>query len=279
MSFHEAEVTKSLYNMYRQPTEKQPERVARVIDSNEIIARKLQELQQEKQIVVGVPDGSLPEADGFTPGLFAQEVEVVPEVDYVAEAKEEAERILEEARAEADAVRQEARIQAENVKETARNEGYQKGYEESTARGEQELAIKLAELEEKKEELFQNYEAKLADMEPQLLDAIIQVVEKVFHIQFADKKEILLYLLSNTINGIEGCRHFQIRVGRNSYEYVNAHKAEIEARIGSDMTLDVIAGSAIAEDKCMIETDTGVFDCSLDVEFENLIKALRSLVA
>ncbi len=273
MLFHEAEVTRSLSNLYKQSFGIREERGIRVIDSNEIIAKKL----QEQQLTSEFPQRGGTDPDGFSPGLFAEEVEVVPEIDYVAEAKAEAEEILAEAKAQAEAICQESRNQAEEVREAARNEGWQKGYEESTARAEQELALKLAELEETKQELNRDYEERLKNMEPQLLDAILQVVEKVFHIQFGDKKEILLYLLTNAINGIEGCKNFQIRVGQENYRFVNNHKEEIVERIGNDITIEVIADPVIAEDKCMIETDVGVFDCSLGVQLENLIKALRSL--
>ena len=270
MLFHEAEVTRSLSNLYKQSFVVREEKKTRVIDSNEMVARKLRELEKGYGTTRA-------DSDGFSPGIAAQEVEVAPEVDYVAEAKAEAEAILSEAKAQAEAIRQKGSDQAEEVREAARNEGWQKGYEESTARAEQELALKLAELEETKQELIRKYEAQMKDMEPQLLDAILQVVEKVFHIQFSDKKDILLYLLSNAINGIEGCRNFQIRVGQENYQFVNSHREEILERVGNDVTIEVIADSAIAGDKCMIETDVGIFDCSLGVQLENLIKALRSL--
>lgn len=261
-------------NLYKRPFVVGEEYPARVINSNELIERRLRELQSQQSVA----PSQQPE-DGFTPGLDAPEVEAIPEIDYVAEAQAEAERLLEEAKEQAAAIRQEAESDIEHIKQQAQEEGFQKGYEEGSTQAEQELAVKRRELEEKKQELLENYEKQLAEMEPQLLEVILQVVEKVFHIQFADKKEILLYLLSNAINGIEGCKHFQIRVGHENYQFVSDHKDEIKARISDDISIEVLSDTVLEEDKCMIETDVGVFDCSLGVQLENLIKTLRSLCA
>jgi len=43
------------------------------------------------------------------------------------------------------------------------------------------------------------------------------------------------------------------------------------------MTLEIVGDSSMGENACVIETDTGIFDCSLGVQLENLIKDLRSL--
>ena len=100
----------------------------------------------------------------------------------------------------------------------------------------------------------------MQELEPKLLDVILDVVEKVFHIQFNDKRDILLHLISGTIAEIEGCKNFRIRVGKDSQ-------------------IEVISDTSLEGNQCVIETETGVFDCSLGVQLENLIKDLRSLSA
>ena len=263
---------RSLSNLYKRPYVMEEEKRTRVINSNELVEKKLQELFKRQS--AQTPEGT---EEGFVPGIEAPEVPIEPERDYVAEAKEEAEQILTEARAQAAQVQSEAEQAAETLKQQAKEEGYQTGYQQGSETAAQELAVKTKELEDKKREVVANYEEQLAAIEPQLLDVILQVVEKVFHIQFADKKEILLYLLSNAINGIEGCKNFQIRVGQDNYRFVKEHQEGIKARIGNDISIEVLEDVMLEDDKCMIETDAGVFDCSLGVQLENLIKTLRSL--
>ncbi len=250
-------------NLYKQYFVARQSEKTRVIDSNEVVEKRLAELKKREAAAAAG-------AGGFVEGLVAPVVEVEPddepEIDYVEEAKAKAEGILSEAKGRSEAMIEEAQGQAQQIRDTAREEGYQSGYNEGRQRASKELEEKKAELEQERLRQQKQYDEQLADMEPQLLDVIIRVVEKVFHIQFDDKKDILLYLIGNAISGIEGCRSFQIRVGADNYQFMNAHKAEIVDRIGEDVSIEVIADNLIAEDKCMLETDVGVFDCSLSVQ-------------
>lgn len=259
-------------NLYKRPYVAEEEKNTRVINSNELIEKRLRELKRQQSA-----QASEDAEEGFVEGIPAPEVEPEPQIDYVAEAQAEAERILKEANEQAEALRASAQQEAERLKQQAGEEGYQEGYHQGSAKAAKELEIKTKELEDKRREVIANYEEQLTAIEPQLLDVILQVVEKVFHVQFSDKKDILLYLLTNAINGIEGCKQFQIRVGQANYQFVKEHQEDIKARIGDDVSVEVIADALIADDKCMIETDAGVFDCSLGVQLENLIKTLRSL--
>ena len=55
------------------------------------------------------------------------------------------------------------------------------------------------------------------------------------------------------------------------------HKEDILERVGHGIELEFIGDSAMNGNDCMIETDSGVFDCGLDTQLENLIKDIRSL--
>ena len=43
------------------------------------------------------------------------------------------------------------------------------------------------------------------------------------------------------------------------------------------MSLEIVSDGGLTGNQCIIETDTGIFDCSMDVQLKNLIKDLRSL--
>ena len=43
------------------------------------------------------------------------------------------------------------------------------------------------------------------------------------------------------------------------------------------MHVEIMADAALQERQCMIETDSGVFDCGIDIQLENMIKSLKSL--
>lgn len=271
----EAEVTRSLSNLYKPWFVHTEVSKARVINSDAIMA----ECMEKK--AVRIPETAPKMEEGFTEGLFADDksnvIKVEPEIDYVALAKEEAESILQEARATADRMVGQAQEEADAICEAARN----KGYESGKAALEQELEELRGQLEntyqEKRRDLDAEYVEKRAGMEKELIDVILTVFNKVFHIQFDNKKDILMYLIDDAIMNIEGEKRFRVKVAAGNVLFLENHKEEILDRVGHDVELEILADSTMDGNECIIETDSGVFDCSLGTQLENLIKDIRSL--
>lgn len=263
-------------NLYKQYNTLEPERKVRMIDYNPLVEQKLAELAKQQA-------GGQTDEDGFRGlgDIAAQRIEEEDPAEVLQKAKEEAEAILSGAREEADALVADANAQSGDILQTAKEDGRKQGYDEGLAQAKEELETeygrKKEELDQLERKLRGDYDQKLQDLEPKLLDVILTVVEKVFHIQFGDKREILLYLVDNALAGIEGCRSFRIRIGSEQKDFLEMHKDEILDRIGHDMSLEIVSDQSLSDGQCMIETDTGIFDCSLGVQLENLIKDLRSL--
>ena len=211
-----------------------------------------------------------------------QEPVKTPE-EVLQEAKDEADKILKDARKRSDDMLNEAYRQSEEIKITAREEGHEEGYREGSEEArrelEEEYGKKQAELEEHKLSLQADYNREMKELEPMLLNTIITVVEKVFHIQFSDKKDILLYLVENAVMNIEGCKSFRIRVGEEQRVFLERRKEEILEQVGHDITLEFLSDSSFQEDQCVIETDTGIFDCGTGVQLENLVRDIKALIS
>ena len=259
-------------NLYKQYfVHNEPDKT-RVINSNDIVEKRLEKMAELKRMEQKTTDGN-----GFSAGIVGPDTDYVEEIDHTAEAKKEAEKILAEAHAQAETILNQADQEAENIRENAKNTGYQEGRQCL----ESELAAQREQLQNeyqrKQETLQDEFREKQKNMEKDLVDVILEVFNKVFHIQFDDKTEILLSLVSDAIMGIEGSKDFRIRVAEVNFEFMENHRHELEERVGEDISLEMIADPMLEENQCMIETDSGIFNCSLGVQLENLIKDLKSL--
>ena len=47
--------------------------------------------------------------------------------------------------------------------------------------------------------------------------------------------------------------------------------------MSKEIQMDIVEDVTMKKNECIIETDTGVFNCSLDIELNNLIKDLKLL--
>lgn len=268
-------------NLYKQRYIQNEDKAVRVINSNQMVADKIGQMAKQMR----------QQSDGdtaFQAGMDLQQFEEIqpePEVDYIAEAKaqaqEEAKKILEQAqenaKAQAEAILKEAEEQKAVVLENAKAEGEKRGYEEGQAKAEAQLIQEQKKLDDKRQQMEKDYQKRLEEMEPELVNVIADVFGKVFHVQFADKTELLLALVADAIMNVEGSKDFRIRVSNANFEFMDTHKSEIEQRVGNDVSLEIVADSLLEENQCTIEADSGVFDCSLGVQLENLIKDLKSL--
>ena len=114
-------------------------------------------------------------------------------------------------------------------------------------------------------------------MEKELVDVILKVFNKVFHIQFENKKQILMHLINNAILNIEGDKDFRIKVADSNVLFLENHRNDILERVGHGIELEFISDSTMKGNECLIETESGIFDCSLETQLENLIKDIKSL--
>ncbi len=296
MLFPEAEVTRSLSNLYKAHVNTNKGDVyTRVIDYNELLEQKLSALSferqaqlrrqqlEERQKQAAENGGEMHDQEQssaeFSEGLMGLQLETVPEmeIDYVERAKEQAEQIMSKATADAETILKKAVQEAENLKERARKEAEDQGYAKGMERVQALEAQMRAQLDQMREEQEQAYADRLYTMEPELMDAVIEVFDQVLHTDFADHREILLYLIRRTVRHIKNSREYRIFVSSLDYADVASRKEEIMEKIGGEVTLDIIMDESMQSGQCTIDTDEGLFECGLNVQLSNLIKDLKAL--
>lgn len=273
---------RSLSNLYKQRYVFSDSFSKRVINSNDKVAERLEELRRQEQMEAQIPNpqGAV---DGFMVGLQAEEIDAVPKESVISPeeirkmAQEEADDLLADARKQADALLADADMQADAIRKEAKNAGFEQGHQEGTAKAEEELTRLRSQIEEEQRQLEADYRQKVQELEPYLVEIVSDVFEKVFHVHFDDKKEVLVYLIEKVILNAEGTKEFQVRVSRADYEFVEGQKDAISAQVGASITVEIVADASLQEHQCMIETDSGVFECGVDVQLENLLGTLKSL--
>lgn len=278
---------RSLSNLYKaKVNQNKGDFYTRVIDYNELLEQKLTALsfEQEKKMRKQQAEAAGSDAEAgaeaqFSEGLFAQQLEVPPEmeIDYVEHAKEEADQIVREATAQAEEILKKAVQEAENLKDAARQEAERQGYAEGMERVNAEAEQVHQELDAQRRQQEQEYAERLTRMEPELMEVVIQVFDKVLRTDLAGRKQILLHLIQSTVQNIKNSREFRIRVSAEDYANVSAHREEILQKIGGEIVLDVVMDESMQQGQCTIDTDEGLFDCGLDIQFENLAKDLKAL--
>ena len=268
---------------------------ARIIDNNELANKKIEEFQEQEirrqraQMVMedGYEEGE--QNEDFTPGIDMNQLTQLtedqstlgsfPDPQFDMEAMQaEIDLKLQQAQEQADMIIENANTQAENIRnqamEAGRQEGYDAGYQEGLAEAE---AIKQ-EAEAHKAELDKEYQQLVDEIEPEMVDVLTQIYEHVFNIDLRDDKGIILHLLKSTLGRIEPGNDLIVHVSSDDYDEIMDEKEELDACITSpNTTMEIIEDPLLKENECMIESDSGVFDCSLGVELKEISRKLKLL--
>lgn len=227
-----------------------------------------------------LPDENNPEAsDGFSEGI-ASDADEVSEEDFShisEDAHAEAERIISDANAEAEQIISDAKAEGERIKSEMAAEGQREGYDEGVNRAESEYSEKNNALDEEKAALEKDYAENRKSLEADTVNMVCDIVSKFFKIEFGDKKELLNHIIDNALLHIEDSLNFSIHVSREQFAGVNARRAELQKITGESANVDVVADPLLKEGECLIETDSGVYDCSLDTEMDSLMRDLKAL--
>lgn len=211
-------------------------------------------------------------------GAEEEPAEAAPDPEEVlAEARAEAERLVQDAQAQADSLIDDANAQADDIRAQAEETGRQTGYQEGQEQAQAEFADRQAELERHAQDLENDYQEKASSMEKDLVATITDVMEKFFKIELSDRKDVLLHVIENAVLNIENSRSFLIHVSQAQYEDVSGELDSLREKVGAESEIDVIMDPTLSEGSCLIETDGGIYDCSIDTELKSLSKELREL--
>lgn len=282
-----------MYNNFFKSSAVVQEREVRIINSNDIVAKKLESIAQYVK-----EDTSGEMKDVFSEGIEATEVAVLltegedehsdltedvvagdkgskadmqitskAASDIIQNANEEAEQILSRARSEAVAIRNDA-------SKTGREQGYAEGLK----KGSDELLHKQQELEQMKKDLEADYRAVVEELEPKLVDVITDVYEHVLGINLEEHREIILHLVNTTLFQMEGVKKFLLHVSKDDYPYISMQKKEMVAGTGiAPENVEIVEDFSMKKGQCIIETDGAIFDCGFKTQMEELRKQFKML--
>lgn len=258
----------------------------RIIDYNELIKLKLKNIANDRENHGNV------DADGFVNGLKADVVEQLltgsDEEGETAQSQEDVNNqiaaALEEANEQAQTIRDEANevlaqahMEARKIIEDAKRTGYEQGAQNAR----EEYNAKADELardyEAKKAQLEKEYNDMKASMEPELVETITEVFKKITYTVAEDNKDIIIGLINGVMKNTDISNEFIIKVSPEDYKFLVNNQGKIYCSVSKEVTMDIVEDATMKKNQCIIESDTGVYDCSLDIELNNLIEDIKLL--
>ena len=174
-----------------------------------------------------------------------------------------AEEIIAAAEADAARIREEAKVAFEEEKK--------RGYEKGLADGKMEIAMQKLDLLDSSVEFMEGVEQKMADV-------VIKAL-KSFVVEVGDR-EMVVNIVRKTLNAvIRTQRHVTLKVAPEMVGVVKERVAALRQDYPTVETFDVIEDSRLKGPACILETEAGVADASVETQLAAIEKSLQRHIA
>ncbi len=264
---------------------------ARMIDTNELAEQRMREAAaREVQYEVSEDWG---EGDGFSEGLGAESVDAlfaaeegttvlksvsVQEQELLEQELAAAREEVELTRAQAERMLADAQDEINRLTAKAREEARSKGYEEGRRQGMEEVEALKQQCALKEKQLQQEYEQKILELEPAFVEHLTGIYEHIFKVDLSAYNRLVRHLLVDAIQKMGDYRNYIIHVSKEDYPGVSGAKEILQDEAGAGGAgFEIVADVTLSRSQCVIETEGGVYDCSLGTELAELKRKLRLL--
>ena len=170
-----------------------------------------------------------------------------------------AEEIIADALEEAARIREEARTAFEAEKK--------RGYEKGIADGKVEISMQKLDLLDSSVAFMESVEDKMADV---VLKALRSCVVEI------GDREMVVQIVKKTMNAvIRTQRQVALKVAPEMVEVVRGRVAELKAAYTTIETLDVVEDPRLKGTACVLETEAGVAEASVETQIAAIEKSIQ----
>ena len=174
-----------------------------------------------------------------------------------------AEEIVAAAEAEAARIREEAKAAFEAEKK--------RGYEQGLKEGKMEIAMQKLEQVDQSVAFMEGVEGKMAD--------VVMKALKSFVVEVGDR-DLVVQIVRKTMNAvIRTQRQVVLKVAPEMVEAVRAKIAEFRIAYPTVESFDVVEDPRLKGAACVLETEAGVADASVETQLAAIEKSLKRHVA
>jgi flagellar assembly protein FliH len=225
--------------------------------------------------------------------LESSEQQEVPQV--FTHTEDERRRILESAVAEADNIVSKAIEEAEQIRQQAQLEqqewdqqksllaeesrqlGFEQGYQEGRTQGYEEYRQTIMFAQETVDASKRDYENHIESSEKVILDLGVKIAGKIIGEKLA-ADEAFLPLVKRALKNSRDYRDIQLHIHPKHYQELLNQKDELIAIFPKDIDFYIYPDEDLEETSCIIESENGRVDASVDSQLEEIKNKLFEML-
>ena len=217
-------------------------------------------------------------------GLFAQQdkEEEAPDEDAleIARKKEEAEQKIKEAEDMLCAAREEVEnmlFKAQTDADGIRKQAYDDGLRQGEKKAREKYDTMKSRLEREVKEAKDAYERQVRELEPAFVEILIHLMGKLTGVLLEETSDLITYLIEQALYEIGSSMTYLVHVSPEDFAVANEGKEKLLSQLKEGAVLEITKDGTMQKGQCIIETDSRIFDCSIDAQLKNLAGDLKML--
>lgn len=199
---------------------------------------------------------------------FAEYAAITCKSQIVLAAKNEAEKILQKAQKNAENIVANSKAEADQIVEFAKKtfeSEKQRGYNEGLESGKEDMAIQMMDL-------VTNSVTGFAKFEEDIVGVVVRSIRRI--IGEIDKTELITNIVRNALKVVKNQKHVTLKVSNNDLRLVREHVEDLRKEFPSFEYIDVFSDMHLQDGSCLMETEFGIVDASLEVQLDAIKKSL-----
>lgn len=213
-----------------------------------------------------MPSDSLEEED--------EQFEEEEEVDYVEQAKQEAQEIIEEAERQAGVIISHAKVDGEAIRADAEQEGFAAGYSEISEQLSSERSKEILAFETAMQTLREGLDDAFIQLENSVMMLSFDIAEQILGMQLERDEKAYISLIRKAVSMMRDAGTVSLKVGKHTHElfFMNRNSSiyqEIE-----DMNMQVSIDPTLEPFGCVMTSEFGTLDAGLKSQLEKMKELL-----
>ena len=167
-----------------------------------------------------------------------------------------------------------AEAQAAQIREDAKaayEEERKKGYDKGIADGKTEIAMQKLDLVDSSVAFMENVEEKMSDIVMKALKSCV--------IEIGDREMVIQIVRKTMAAVIRTQRQVTLKVAPELVETVRSRVSELTATFPTIETFDVVEDPRLKGSSCVLETEAGVADASVESQLAAIERSLKKHIA
>ena len=163
-----------------------------------------------------------------------------------------------------------AQEEADTIKETAAKEGYRAGIEQAEV-DINALRAKIADFVSAKKEVFEY-------IAPDILEISVDIARKIIKREVEQNPQVILDSIVDVMKTLSKEEpRITVKLNPLQVDLVKTELPEYISSMGIEAKINVVGDESIAEGGCILNTNNGIVDASLDTQLEIIKAALKGM--